>query len=143
MSIALADSGALQILKKYFADTNPVAANLTLHLFTNDITPADTDTTATYTEAAGGGYAPKTLTAASWTVSAVGGIAQAAQPQQTFTFTGALDAAATVYGYYITDNDTTPTLIYAERSATSFTPANNGDALLMTPALKISAGTPA
>lgn len=141
MSIVLSDVGAEQILKKYFANTAPAGGNnLTLKLFTSNTTPADTDTAGTYTEATGGGYSAITLTAASFTVSTVGGIAQAAYAQRTFTFSGALTTNGTVYGYYIVDAD--GVLIYAERAATSYTPLNNGDALMITPIFKLSKGTP-
>jgi hypothetical protein len=141
MSLVLSDIGASAILAKYFNGTVPVAGNnLTLKLFSNNITPSDTDTAATYVPAAGGNYADKTLAAGSFTISSVGGIIQAAYAQQTFTFTGALTAGASIYGYYIVNAD--GVLIYAERAANSFTPANNGDALLITPQLQMSKGTP-
>lgn len=137
MSLILADSGAVAMLTRFFS----VADNdLTLKLFVNDITPSDTDTAGTYTEASGGGYSAKALTEASWAVSVVGGIPQAAAPEQTFTFTGALDTNPNIYGYYVVDG--VGTLIYAERSATPNTPNVNGYALLITPVFQLSKGTP-
>ena len=97
MSLILTDAGATQILTKYFKNVPPTGGNnLTLKLFTSNTNPADTDTAGTYTEAAGGGYAAKTLTAADFTISTVSNIVQAAYAQQTFTFTGALTGNATV-----------------------------------------------
>jgi hypothetical protein len=96
-----------------------------LRLFTAvGITPADTDTAATYTgdEAAGGGYAEKAIAAASWTVSA-NPITYAAQ---TWTFTGALTGSATIYGYFMT-RSTTGDLMWAEKFASTFQPLANGD----------------
>lgn len=142
MSIVLSDAGAIQILTKYFKNIAPTNGNnYTLKLFTNNnITPVDSDTASTYTEADGGGYAAKTLTAASFTISTSAGIAQAAYAQQTFTFTGALTANATIYGYYVVDDD--GALIYAEKASSSFTPTNNGDQYLITPVFQLSKGTP-
>ena len=57
----------------------------------------------------------------------------AAYAQQTWTFTGALTTNATVFGYYVT-RVTDLDLILAE-SFTSFTPANNGDLINLTPAI--------
>lgn len=81
-----------------------------LRLFTNNITPAETDTAGTYTEASGSGYAAKTLTGSSWTITE-GEPSNAAYAQQSFTFSGAL---GNVYGYYMT-RTTGGRIILAER----------------------------
>lgn len=141
MALVLTDTGAIQILTKYFQNTLPAGGNnLTLKLFVNNITPGDTDTAGTYTEAAGGGYAVKTLTAANFSISAVSNIIQAAYTAQTFTFTGALTTNPTIYGYFVVDAD--GVLIYAEKASAAYTPANNGDAFTMTPVFQLSKGTP-
>lgn len=109
--------------------------DLIYRLFTNAITPAETDTAGSYTEASGGGYASKTLAGASWTITA-GTPTVASFAQQDWTFTGALSGSATVRGYYatrVTDAD----LILAE-TFTAFQPAANGDKILLTP--RIEAG---
>jgi hypothetical protein len=106
------------------------AQNVVYHLFCNNVTPSETDTVGTYTEAAGGGYASKTLTGSSWTVtSATPSLASYAQ--QTWTFTGALTTNPTVYGYFVT-RVTAADLLWSE-AFTAFTPANNGDQILLTP----------
>jgi hypothetical protein len=70
MALTLLDVGADQILKSYFNKTQPAGGNnLTLKLFTNNVTPSDAHTASNYTEASGGGYAAKTLTAGSFTVT--------------------------------------------------------------------------
>jgi hypothetical protein len=141
MALVLADAGAAQILARYFNSTNPAGGTaLTLKLFATNVTPADTSTASSFTEAAGGGYAAKTLTNGSWTVTAPGGIEQAAYAQQTFTFTGALTTNPAIYGYYIVDADNV--LIYAEAAGSTFTPANNGDSYKVTPVMQLSKGTP-
>jgi len=116
------------------------SASLTIKLFTNNVTPADTDTAGTYTEATGGGYAAKTITNGSWTVTVGNDPSDAAYAQQTWTFTGALTTNPTIYGYYVVDAD--GTLLWAEKLAASFTPANNGDELKITPKFQLSKGTP-
>jgi len=114
--------------------------NLTLKLFVNDVTPVDTSVAGDFTVAAGGGYGNITLTNGSWAVADAAGIRTGSYAQQTFAFTGALDGGATIYGYYIIDAD--GVLVWAERLAASFTPANNGDTLKVTPKFQMSKGTP-
>lgn len=118
------------ITLSYLTGKTTTVRNLVYKLFATNVTPAETDTHSSYTEATGGGYADKTLTGASWTVTN-GAPTEAAYAQQTWTFTGALTTNGTVYGYYVlraTDGD----LVLAE-TFTSFTPANNGDQILLTP----------
>lgn len=141
MAMTVQDVGAEAGLKAQFNNTRAAGGNnLTLKLFVTDVTPADTDTAATYTEAVGGGYAAKTLTMGSWTVSIVSNIAQAAYAEQTWTFTGALTTNLTIYGYYVVDADNT--IIFSEKLAATFTPSQNGDILRVTPVYKRSKGTP-
>lgn len=128
MTLLVSNSGEIAALAYLVNKAAP--ENLVYRLFTNNITPAEGDTAATYTEAAGGGYASKTLAGASWTVTP-GNPSTAAYPAQTWTFTGALTAGATVYGYYVT-RVTTGDLVLAETFA-SFTPAASGDNIVLTP----------
>lgn len=101
------------------------AAPWVLKLFANDHVPVVGDTSADYTEVAGGGYASKTLTSASW-VTTSGNPAKTTFPHQTFTFTGATSGTGKVYGYYVVD--TNGKVRMAERSVdvdgNPFTPAN-------------------
>lgn len=136
MALVLSDVGAAAMLTDFFVS----GGNLTLRLFTSNTTPADTDTAGSYTEATGGGYAAKTLTAASWAVAQSAGIATASYAQQSFAFTGALDGDASVYGYYITD--AAGVLIYAERASAAYTPVNDGDSYSVALKFQLSKGTP-
>lgn len=141
MALVLADIGADEFLKVYFNNDRPAGGNnLTLKLFATNVTPADTDTAGTYTEANGGGYSSKTLTNGSWTVSTGNDPSDAVYAEQTFTFTGPLTTNTTIYGYFVVDAD--GTLVWAEKFATSFTPTNNGDQLKLTPKFQLSKGTP-
>jgi len=143
--IILPDVGADIILKAFFNNVWTdfgAGKNLYLRLFESNTTPADTDTLATYTEATCAGYAQKTLSSGSWTASQVGNIQQVAYAEQTFTFTA---AGNTIYGYYVATDHGTPAsqnLVYAQRFAASFTPANNGDQIKITPKFQLSKGTP-
>ena len=141
MALILADVGADEILKTYFNNSRPAGGNnLTLKLYATNVTPLDTSTAGSFTEAAGGGYAAKTLTNGSWTVTPGNDPSDAVYAEQTFTFTGALTTNPVVYGYYIVDAD--GTLIYAELLPAPFTPAVNGDQLKITPKFQLSKGVP-
>lgn len=128
MALLVPNTGEVIALSYLVNKSTP--ENLVYRLFATNVTPAETDTAATYTEATGGGYAAITLTGSSWTVTG-GAPSTAAYAQQTYTFTGALTTNATIYGYYVT-RATTGDLVLAE-TFTSFTPANNGDNIKLTP----------
>jgi hypothetical protein len=141
MSLVLADIGADAILAAYFNNSFPAAnKHLTLKLFATNVAPADTSASASFTEAAGGGYASITLSSGSWTVAAANDPSDAVYAEQTFTFTGALTTNGTIYGYYVVNAENT--LIWAEALSATFTPANNGDTLKITPKFQLSKGTP-
>jgi hypothetical protein len=129
-SLLLEDHGEQLILERSLnANATPA---LTLRLFTNNITPAEGDTFATYTEASGNGYASKTLSGGSWTVTTTSGTTEAAYAQQTFTFTGAL---GNVYGYFVVDSTTK--LFWSERfSDGPYNITANGDAIKITPKIQ-------
>ena len=112
--------------------------NLTLKLFSNNITPGETDTAASYTEVSGGGYASKPLTFANWTVTPGAPTAALYNAAQDFSFTGATGAPSTIYGYYIVDGSNV--LILAERFAPAvvpFTPIA-GSLIRITPRIEAS-----
>ncbi len=127
MALLVPNQGEQIALEALLNKTAP--QNLTLRLFTNNYTPVETTTEADVTEASGSGYAAVALTAASWTVTP-GAPSDAAYPEITFTFTGAL---GNVYGYYITQN-TSNKLVYAERFSNGpYNIQNNGDQIKITP----------
>ncbi len=111
--------------------TNKTAPqNLVLKLYKNNITPSDTDTAATYTEADFTGYSAITLTGASWGAASGGTIAYA---QQTFTCSGA--SSNSIYGYFVIQTTST-VLLYSERDASApFTVTVSGDAVKVTPTI--------
>jgi hypothetical protein len=129
MALNVPDTGENLTLEMMVNKTAP--QNLQLRLYQNNITPSDTDTTATYTEANFTGYAAIALTGASWNAASAGTITYSAQ--QTFTCTGA--SSNTIYGYYVTQVTST-TLLYSERDASApFSIVNSGDAIKITPTI--------
>lgn len=140
MALVLLDVGADEILRTYFNNYRPAGGNnLTLRLFVNDVVPGQSG--IAYTEAAGGGYAARTLTCGLWVVNPANDPSDAVYPSQTFLFTGPLSTNPTIYGYYVTNAD--GTVIYAERFDTAFTPLSNGDSRSVIPTFQLSSGTPA
>jgi hypothetical protein len=109
----------------------------TIRLYGNDKTPADADTTAAYTEIAGGGYANKPLTFANWSIAS-GTPSLATYAAQTWLFTGVIDAPGTIYGYYVT-RDSDSKLLLAERFPAANVPFSpiNGSKIVVLP--KVSA----
>lgn len=114
MSLIVPNAAELDILTYILTPT------LTLRLYGNNITPGPTDTAATYTEIAGGGYAAKSLTFANWTLTG-GSPSVALYAQQAWTFSGAINAPGTIYGYYVTRNSDGK-LMWAERFPVSVVP---------------------
>ena len=139
MTLSAADVGLITFLNARFNNVWPTSKDLTLKLFCNDVTPSDNDTLSTYIEAAGGGYAPKTLTCGSWTVSTVSGIPQASFSEQTFTFTGTLTTNGNVYGYFVVDGD--GVLQWGEKFKSGVAPIAGG-VIKITPVFQASKGTP-
>ena len=129
MALNFPDSGENLVLEMIVNKTAP--QNLVLRLYRNNITPSDTDTTGTYTEAVFPGYAAITLTGASWNAASGGSIAYGAQ--QTFTCSGT--STDDIYGYYVTQASS-GTLLYSERDgAAPFAVRNSGDNIKLTPTI--------
>lgn len=110
-----------------------LATGKTVRLFTNNITPGEADTAATYTEAAGNGYAASAIAGGGFTITG-GAPTTATAAQITWTFTGAL---GNVYGYYVTET-TGGALQWAERFTDGpYNIQNNGDQIKVTPAVTL------
>ena len=125
----LVPNGGEDIALAYLVN-NDVPENLVLRLYQNNITPGETDTAGTYTEATFTGYSSITLTGASWSVTG----STASYAQQTFTST-ADQASQSIYGYYMT-RVTSLDLVYAERFTDGpYTIVNNGDNIKITPSI--------
>lgn len=108
--------------------------NLVLRLYKNNVTPAETDAAAAYTEATFSGYSSATLAGASWGAPSEGAPTSIAYAQQTFT----ADADAQtddIYGYYYV-RATSGRIAGAERDASApFEIRNTGDNVKITPTL--------
>ena len=132
MAGVLVNNGEDRMLGLLVAKSGYSVQALTLRLFKNDVTPGETDTAATYTEATFTGYAAVSLASGDWTLTP-GAPSSAVCAQKSFT-SSADQAAQTIYGYYLTENGGN-TLVASERFATSPVVANNGDVVKVTPTL--------
>lgn len=132
MSIVVPNVGEAKNLELYLN-----GQNLLLRLFSNNVTPGETDTAATFTEVAGGGYGQKTLLAGSWVVTS-GNPSIGTYAQQVFTFTGPTNAPGTIYGYYVVDG--TGILRWAERFPSAVLPLTPiaGSTIRITPNFQCS-----
>lgn len=135
MAIIIPNAAEQLWLKHVLNQTAP--EDQTLKLFTNNVTPDDTFTESSFTEASGGGYANKPLVGTSWSIATnANDEAEATYVAQTYTFTGALTGGATIYGWYLTET-TSGLLLACERNASSITPVNNGDNIIINPRLQL------
>lgn len=130
MAGIVANAGEELALKNFLNHTAP--QNQVLKLFVNNVTPAEGDTAASYTEMSTQGYASKALTGTSWTVTP-GAPSSASYAQQTWTFDGT-GGATVVYGYFVVQA-VSGVLMFAERFASPPTIANNGDQIKLTPTI--------
>lgn len=142
MAMVIPNAGETRLLTELL-DGGTTRENWTLKLFKTNVTPAETDTAGTYTEADFTNYVAKTLTrtinaGTTWGTAASGSptnswsaesaVAESAYQQQSWTC-GA--SGNTVYGYFLV-GATSTTLIGAESFSTARTLAN-GDTLNLTP----------
>lgn len=132
MALLVPDVGEVELLSRMVNLNAP--DDCILHLYTNNLTPAEGDTEGLYTESTGTGYSAITLTGASWTVSTTGGVTTGSYPQVTFTYTG---AEPNIYGYYVTDNAGT-LLLWSERfSDGPYAIPSGGGSVKITPKIEL------
>jgi hypothetical protein len=142
MPAVIPNEGELRLINEIL-DGGLARENWTLKLYKTNVTPAETDTTASYTESDFTGYTAKTLTrtvsnGVTWGTPASGSptgawsgeasVAESAYVQQTWTC-GA--SGNTVYGYFVVGATSTK-LIMAELFAAPRTLVNS-DVLNLTP----------
>lgn len=125
MAILVPNEGEAQMLAIILGKAS--SETLQLKLYSNDITPAETDTASTYTEVSGHGYAAQSFSPADFTI-AEGAPSIATPTAKTFTFTG---AAGNVYGYYVV-GATSGKVYWAERFGVVFNAQNYGDHIVVT-----------
>jgi hypothetical protein len=130
MSLIVPNTAEVLALKNFL--NNEAPQDQYLKLYCNNYDPVEGSAAGNFTEAAGGGYTHIALTGASWVIATSGGLTTASYAQQTFTFTGALTTNPTIYGYFVVQQ-TSGAILWAEKAASPFTPANNGDTYKVTP----------
>lgn len=111
--------------------------NLTLKLFKNNITPAETDTAGTYTEAAFTGYSAVTLTSEQATALWPAPTTSSGTTSSTYGTPAVFSAtsAETEFGYYVVEATST-ILMWAEAFASSIGMVNPST-LTITPKLQL------
>jgi hypothetical protein len=128
MTLVLPNVGETFLLN--LMTNNASTQNLTLRLYSNNYTPVEASTYASFTEATFTGYSAAALTAGSWTITAADP-STAAYPQVTFTSTAG-SQNQNIYGYYVT-RATGPEVVFAELFTDGpYNIANNGDAIKIT-----------
>lgn len=128
------NEGEMKILEHLVNKTAP--ENLILRLFQNNVTLADTVTSASFTEATFTGYSAITLTGASWGAASSGNPSTIAYAQQTFT-SSAGSQSQTIYGYYL-QQTTSGKVLFAEKfTGTPPVIQNNGDTIKVTPTITL------
>lgn len=133
MALLIPNAGEGLALENFLNKSAP--QNQTMLLYKSNTTPAETDTTATYTEATFTGYAAKSITGTSWTVTP-GAPTTAAYAQQSFAST-ANQTTEAVYGY-VFKQTTSGTIMWAERfSDGPYNITNNGDTINVTPQITL------
>lgn len=114
MTLIVPNVAEVKILELIFART------LSVHLYSNDITPGEGNTVGTYTEVTGGGYVSKLLNFGLWTVTSGDPSYGDYNTPLDFSFTGVIGGSTFARGYYI--KDSTGILWYAERFPTAVQP---------------------
>jgi hypothetical protein len=133
MALVVPNTVEVAILEFFLKTTNSI-----LRLYSNDVTPSETSSSASFTEVSGGGYVAKTLVAANWAVVS-GDPSFGVYNQQEFVFTGVTGGSGEIYGYYVIDG-VSGLLKWAERfpgSITPFTPVE-GTKILINPKFEAS-----
>lgn len=88
------------MLRELINNAAPTIGNLRLRLFTNSLTPSNTDAVGAYTECVDSLYAAAVLAGGTWTLSAISNGKATIYPAVTFTFSG----SNSLYGWYLTDS---------------------------------------
>jgi hypothetical protein len=134
-ALLVPDAGEDTLLE--YALNKTAAENQDLRLYVSNTTPAEGDTTVTYTEMSTQGYAEKNLVGTSWAVSTAAGTTTGSYAEQTWTFDGT-GGDTSVYGYFVV-NAVTHGLLWAELfSAGPYTISNNGDQIKLTPKITLA-----
>lgn len=136
MALLVPDVGEVELLKRLLY-ANAGSENGTLKLYKTNVTPAESDTAASYTVADFTGYSDKTLTStqsgATWAVPTT----STGTTSSTYgtTLSWSPTTSQTVYGYYVV-GATSTVLWWAELFASSKN-LSNGDTLNLTAKIQL------
>jgi len=138
--MTLTDNGATDFLGRILNGATPVGGgDMTLHLYTNDVTTTDSSVAEDLFEAVALGYAGQPLTYGSWVISSVSGIITATHTIRAFTFGGALTGATHIYGAYILN--AAGLLVGASRLTVPQSIGVEGAVVSISPKIRMSKGT--
>lgn len=133
-ALLVPDEGEVELLDKMLKDALSVDENYTLKLYKTDVTPAESDTNASYTIADFTDYTSKTLARTTWAgASTSAGTTSTTYTQQSWTC-GA--SGNTIYGYWVV-GATSGEVLWAEKFATARVLAS-GDTLNLTPRMELA-----
>ena len=133
MALTAQISGDVLLLR--YMSNHTVPSDCEIRLYTNNRTPAPTDTLAGYTESVASNYSAFRLFGTQWTVSSgVTAGATATYAQQSFNFS----AADTIYGYFVTSQQSA-VLLWAEIfTGGPFTLPVSGGTIAVTPKISLT-----
>ncbi len=137
MALLVPDVGEVELLKRLLYPSS--GENGTLKLYKTNVTPAESDTAGSYTEADFTGYVSKTLTStqsgSTWAVPTTGGGTTSSTYGGGTPLSWSPLSTQTVYGYIVVGASST-TLWWAELFATSKN-LSSGDTLNLTPKMQL------
>ena len=135
MALLVPNVGEVRLLRYIIGNASPTS--LQLHLYTNNRTPDEADTEASYTTAVAIGYGVATLSPSSWSVGTDSGTSSALYNSGiTFTF-GTAASTQNVFGYYVSDN--LGNLLWSERfPGAPFALPSSGGEIAIRPQVQLS-----
>lgn len=137
MALKVPDVGELELLDLMLKEATTADEKYELKLYKNNITPADTDNTSSFTPATFTNYVTKTLSRAGWNTAVTNGSDKAETSYGSTPQSWTCGATGnTIYGYYV-EGSTSNKLLWAERFATQRVLAS-GDVLNITPKFTLS-----
>ena len=137
MALVVPDVGEVRMAKLFVNNLATTGENVVLRLYKTNVTPGNSDTTASYTESTFTGYAAVTCTSGSWTIT--GGAPTTVNQTSATTFTVSGTTSETCYGYFVTAANSS-TLCWAEKfSDGPYTLTNVGDKVIITLQMTVSA----
>lgn len=136
MALLVPNVGEGRMIRLITNSVTTTGENLKIRLFKSNTTPTSTMTLSDYTEATFTGYTSVTATSASWTINE-GAPTSATQAAAT-TFTCSSATSESIYGYYLSQENSS-ILLWSERfSDGPYVITNSGDKIILTAQLTVS-----